>query len=444
MNEIKNICVLGLGYVGLTLGIALSEKGFNVYGVEINREVVEKLKRGETHFFEANLNDYLKEQLGKNLTIYEKIPPKEIDAFIICVGTPLKNGTRKPNLGCINNVIKEVGKNLKEGTTVILRSTVPVGITRNFILPKLEAISKLKAGKDFYIAFAPERTAEGNAFVELKTLPQIIGGLSEKDVEKAEQIFAKLTPAINKVSSLEAAEMIKLMDNSYRDSIFAYANEIALIAEALNLDVKELIEAANSDYPRNNIPKPSPGVGGGCLTKDSWILAHVSKKKGYRPKLIEQSRLVNTKIPKRIVEKIDKLLMQKNKGISSAKIFIVGFAFKGDPETDDLRDSTTLWLLDELKKKGANIYGFDPVVKDEELEKLGVKVTSIEEGVENADVVMFMNNHKSYSNLNMTELAEKMNKEAIFYDAWRMFDSDLFKNINGVKYLGVGFEQSND
>ncbi|MDD2778113.1 MAG: UDP binding domain-containing protein, partial [Methanocellales archaeon] len=184
---------------------------------------------------------------------------------------------------------------------------------------------------------------------------------------------------------------------------------------------------------------PSPGVGGACLSKDPHILIDFAKRAGYDAKIIKESRRINEYIPIQIVSRIKAKLEEFNKNIRDAKIFIVGFAFKGEPETSDMRDSTTLLFLDELKKYASDIHGFDPVVDNEQLKHLGIKVCeTMGEGYSNADVILFLNNHRYYLDLEPFEICSKMNKPAIFYDAWRMFEKELFKNIEGIHYMGVG------
>jgi len=436
----KEIAIMGMGYVGLTLLVVLAKNGFNVYGIDIKKEIVENLKKGIPHFHEKRLKTLLRHQLMLgNLKICDSLPNEKIDVYIICVATPLKKESRTPNIDYIRDVMVDVANHMNQNSLIILRSTVPVGTSRNVVLPLLEKQSGLKAGKDFSLAVAPERTVEGKAILELETNPQIIGGFDEKSVRRASDLFRKLTPTVINASSLEAAEMIKILDNTYRDIRFAYANEIAMVCEKLNLDATELINAANTHYPRNNIPVPSPGVGGACLSKDPHLLIGLAKKAGYDAKLIEECRRINEYIPIQIVKRIKAKLEEFNKDIKNAKIFIVGFAFKGEPETSDMRDSTTLGFLDELKKYASNIYGFDPVVDNEQLTLLGIKVCdTMEEGYSNANVILFMNNHKSYLDLDPFEICSKMNKPAIFYDAWRMFEKELFDDIEDVCYMGVG------
>jgi UDP-N-acetyl-D-mannosaminuronic acid dehydrogenase len=436
----KKIAIMGMGYVGLTLSVVLARRGFKVYGIEINRSVAQDLKNGRPHFHENRLEVLLKEQqrLG-GLEILESLPDCGIDVYIVSVGTPLKKGTKEPNMEHIKNVTSSVAVHMKKGSMVALRSTVPVGTSRNVVIPLLEEKSGLKAGRDFSFVFSPERTMEGKAILELEENPQIIGGLDEESLSRASELFRKLTNTVVNVSSLEAAEMIKIIDNTSRDVRFAYANEIALMCEKLGLDAVELIKSANIHYPRNNIPVPSPGVGGACLSKDPHILIDFSRKAGYEPRLIAESRNINEYVPVHIVERVRDTFSSMGKDLSDAKIFLVGFAFKGEPETSDLRDSTSLWLLEALKKYSNNIYGYDPLVEGKDLTPLGVKAcATLEEGFSGADAVLFLNNHRSYLQLNPAEICSKMNKPGIFYDSWRMFERDSFKEIEGVTYMSVG------
>ena len=437
--NVKNVAIMGMGYVGLTLSVVLAKNGLKTYGIEIDKSVVNDLKNGKPHFEEKGLEILLKyEQKIGNLKIHDKLPESDIDAYIISVGTPLLNNSKKPNIKYIEQVVIDVAKNMSKGSIVILRSTVPVGLSRDTVIPLLENYSGLSVGDDFSFAFAPERTVEGKAIIELEQNPQIIGGYDSKSTNICANLFRRITHTIVSVSSIEAAEMIKIMDNSYRDIRFAYANEIALISEKIGLDMGELVHAANIHYPRNNIPIPSPGVGGACLSKDPHILSYFAQKYGYNPKLIREGRNINEYIPIQIVERLRDHLLSMELDISTAKFFILGFAFKGNPETSDMRDSTTIWFLDELKKYNNNIYGYDALIHKSKIEELGIKFLDTEEGFSDSDVVLFMNNHPSFSDLDPYKICEKMNKPGIVYDAWRMFRKDIFDDIDGITYMGVG------
>lgn len=273
-----NVAVIGLGFVGLTLSLGLADRGIKIYGVETNINSYNKISKGIPPFNEKELDRYLKRNLGKNFEVFTKLEnlPERPDMFVICVATPLKNG--KPDKMQLKNATLSVAKYMLGNELIIVRSTCPVGTTRNFILPLFQdELKKRNIKTAINIVVAPERTAEGAALRELNELPQIVGGINEDCAIKAMDLFRRLTPTVIQVSSLETAEMIKLIDNSYRDVIFAFANEITLLAENFGVDSHECITKANIHYARNNIPLPSPGVGGPCLSKDPYLMRASSK-----------------------------------------------------------------------------------------------------------------------------------------------------------------------
>ncbi|MCK4825336.1 nucleotide sugar dehydrogenase, partial [bacterium] len=341
------------------------------------------------------------------------------------------------DISYVLKAIASVGKLLESKDLVLLRSTIPVGFTQEEVIPELEKQSGLKVGEDFHIAFAPERTAEGVALKELRYNPQIVGGYDDKSYELAASLFNSFTPSIIHVKSLEAAEMCKLLDNTYRDHKFAFANQLTKLTERLGLDLCEIIEALNHGYSRNDIPKPSPGVGGPCLSKDPYILSSVFKQHDLDSSLILNCRKVNELGPVQVKETLEKLLKKADKKITSAKLFLIGFAFKGTPETSDLRGSTSLAFLDLLPDK-QNIRGYDPVVSSNDIRGLGITPVSLEEGFENADAAIILNNHPSYQDINIVEMFSKMNRPAVFIDTWHIFDPLDIKRIGGLLYGGVG------
>ncbi len=439
--EIKNICVIGMGFIGTTLAAVLAEAGFEVYGIEKDKEKLERLKQAKPHFHENGLPEVLADQLGKNLFIFDKIPAdKKIDAFIIAVATPVDNDTKKPNLDYVKSAINDLLPHLKEGQLVVLRSTVPVGATRKVVLPMLK-----EKCSNVFLSFCPERTIEGRALEELKTLPQIIGGFDEESAELSTQLFSQITPAIVRVKSLETAEIIKLVNNSYRDFNFAFANQTALICKNLGLDAKEVVESANFGYKRSNISQPgfvaggkAGFVGGVCLEKDPYILIDSS---GLDGGLIKAARELNEGLTSHVFERAIEHLKNKNISLENANIFISGFAFKGHPETDDMRGSPTLRLLEFFKNSQIkNIYGHDFVVKKEDIEKLEVKFCSVEEAFKTADVLIFMNNHKKYNDISVGNLTENMKENSLLFDGWQIF-SDKIKDLN-INYESIGFKKT--
>ena len=433
----RNVCVLGLGFVGLTLAVTFADIGTKVHGVDPSEHVRGCISEGKAHFHELGLDPLIKRYYGNNFTTGASLEESH-DVYIISVGTPV-DPQKNPDMKYVRQAAESIAKYLKKGDLVILRSTVPVGTCRKTVVPLLEA-SGLKAGKDFYLTFAPERTVEGKALQELRTLPQIIGGVNRVSVDMAANLFRQFAPHIVDVGSLEEAEMVKLINNSFRDVSFGFANEFSLLCDKLNLDAAKIIKSANDGYPRNRIPLPSPGVGGVCLKKDPYIYSRSGMDLGQvGSHLALQARRVNEHMPSYVAQKMDLFLREKGKDKGS-KLFIVGFAFKGRPETSDMRDSPTLDLVSELKKFGyTNVCGYDPVVPKSEVEQLGVSFEEVENGFTNADAVIIMNNHISYAKFDIYALLEKMNKPSIFFDGWHLFPPDDIMSVEGVSLSGLGY-----
>lgn len=429
--KINTVCVIGLGYVGLTLAAILAKSGFEVFGIEKDERKLSLLKKGRPHFHENGLAELIKRTEGKRLHLLRDIPSnKRIDCFIIAVSTPVDEITKEPKIDYIIAATREIAPYVTSGQLVVLRSTIPVGATRNIVLPILKERSK-----NFFLSFCPERTAEGRALEELKTLPQVVGGLDQASTDASVELFSKISPLIVAVNSLEAAEIVKLVNNSYRDLVFAYANQVALICKSLGMNAKEVIDAANLGYPRSDVKSPGV-VGGFCLEKDPHILMKSAK---CDVSLIKAAKELNESVVGHILQAVQRHLKTWGKISRTSKVFICGFAFKGEPETDDIRSSQTIKLLKLLKDNGfSNIYGHDSIVTKKILKGLGVRPVSIEAGFKGADVVIFMNNHRSYSGLKMEPLSKKMRKKGLIFDGWHMFYNQL-GDCNYVTYESLGF-----
>ncbi len=432
----KKIAVIGLGFVGLTLAVVLADVGFQVVGVELRAEVREMLKQGTPHFYEAGLAHQLRYHVGKRLHIAADLSEHDCDVYVISVGTPVDEN-HQPLMDFVHTASRQIAAVLKPGDVVMLRSTVPVGTTRKEVIPILEAETSLKAGKDFSVVFAPERTVAGKAIKELRALPQIIGATDQAGEDLAAAIFREMTSTIVRVESLEAAEMVKLINNSFRDLIFSFSNEIALLAECWNLNANDIIEAANEGYPRDPVPTPSPGVGGVCLYKDPHLLAASASGAGLQPRLFGLSRAVNDYIPYSIYQKFTRFCASAGKSLAETKVLIVGLAFKGWPETSDMRNSTALDLARHLKNAGLDVYGFDPVVPDDELTAAGVSAVSLTAGFENADAVFVMNNHPSYEDWDLYTYLKTMKTPGLFFDGWNLFQAEEVLRMDGIGYSSV-------
>ncbi|MEQ6123451.1 nucleotide sugar dehydrogenase [Pseudotenacibaculum sp. MALMAid0570] len=437
----RHIVVIGLGYVGLTMAVVMADSGFLVTGVEIDSTKIEMLNRGESYVQEVGINDLIKKQIGKNFRVSESIP-EDGDVFIISVGTPIKvsdSGSKLPIMEYLEDTCNKVGRKLKRGNLVVLRSTVPIGTSRNFVKSKLEEISGLKCGIDFQLSFAPERTAEGKALKELCSLPQIIGGFDKDSVNATAAIFRDITPVIVKVDTLEAAEMIKLINNSFRDYVFAYANQMAIIASEFNINVVDVINAANKDYPRDPVPLPSPGVGGPCLTKDPHIFASVTDMFDIDGQIFKHSREINESMHDLVAKNVIDQLKKLGKNPKESKILICGLAFKGNPETGDIRNSSSIEIAELMKGSVDSVYGYDAVALKEEVEEYGVVFLELEKAFKGKDAVLFLNNHRSFETMNIYKYIHQMNEKPIIYDGWNLFREKDILSIRECTYMGLSF-----
>lgn len=435
----RHLVVIGLGYVGLTMAVVMADAGFLVTGVEVDETRFRMLHAGKSYIHEVGLQDLLNEHIHKNLKVSKELPA-DGDVYIISVGTPVvtnSEGKKIPIMTFLESACLNIAKNLKRGNLVVLRSTVPIGTCRNFVKTRLEQASGLKCGLDFHLSFAPERTAEGKALKELRTLPQIIGGFNNDSLEATAAIFRDLTPTIVKVDSLEAAEMAKLINNTFRDYIFAYSNQIAKIASHFNIDVFGVISAANEGYVRDPVPLPSPGVGGPCLTKDPHIFASVTEECHLNAEIFTHGRTINESMHHHVFSQVQKKLFELGKELKNTKILVAGLAFKGYPETGDIRNSTSVDIALLFKEAGAEVFAYDAVAIKEEMEEYGLIPVSVPEGFKNMDVVLILNNHKSFEKLNVFDMVRSMNETPIIYDGWNLFRPDDVISSRPAVYMGL-------
>ncbi len=429
----SRVCITGMGYVGVTLAVALAGKDFDVIGVEIQPHLVERLQQGKVHFHEVGLEREFRRYLGKRLHIVSEMPPEPYPVYVIAVATPLDPSTKLPIVDHVVRAARQIAMHAGNECLVVLRSTLPVGTSRSVVLPILQ-----RARRKVWLAFCPERTAEGNALEELRYLPQVVGGLDQESTERAMHMFIRITPTVIEVSSLEAAETIKLVNNAYRDLQFAFANEVGLICEKLNLDAVEVARAASTGYPRTQLHRPG-FVGGACLTKDPYILIESLRPTGFCPPLISEARRINEATPRLVAEEVCRDLERLGRTNGECKIFITGIAFKGQSETDDIRGSQAVVLAEDLRQRlNASFFGHDFVVPGEALQSIGFRAVSIEEGFEHADVAIIANNHPRYRELDFPSLLCRMKKPGIFFDVWSVCDPPSVAEIPNVIYRALG------
>ena len=432
----KKIGIVGLGYVGLTLATALAEVGFEVYGSEKKVDVLALAKKGQPHFTEVGLNEKLARLVNeRSLVPIENLSQApQCNTYILTVGTPI-NEHGRVNLNMIKAATEEVAKVMPENALIILRSTVKIGTARSVVEPILKA-----SGKSFELAMCPERTLEGNALKELNEIPQIVGADTQDIRNRAAEIFQTLTRTIVQLSSLEAAETAKLLDNTYRDVNFAFANEVARLCDAIGLNASEIIAAGKLGYPRTNIPLPGP-VGGPCLEKDPHILMESLEHTNLKIEMTQASRLINERLPDETINFIYKKL-SRSKQNTRIKITLLGLAFKGIPETDDLRGSMSIKILQSLRKKmkHAKFCLYDPVISQTILKENfpdDIIATNLTDAVSNAMVVVIANNHSEFASRSVFEILNSMDREGFIYDYWNNFSSPSIET-GSKRYFALG------
>ena len=405
------VCIVGLGYVGLTLAGRCLEVGHKVYGLELNSDILTSLRKGRAHFIEPGLDLILANSMDEGTFEFFDANRKldinvSMDVIIITVGTPLFPGSSEPNLGYITSAIRSINAIMNSETLVVLRSTVVVGLTRSKVIPLLSAITGNEES-DVLVAFCPERTLEGAALKELKELPQIISGNNTSALDTARTFFKTISNSVLEAESLESAELVKLFNNVYRDINFSIGNLFNDIAMYFNIDGIKAINLANRDYPRSNIAKPGL-VGGPCLEKDSYILCSNIDDSDIQ-KVVLSARNLNESLEDKIINWV-----REN---NFERIILFGMAFKGQPSTNDLRGSNSVNIARKLHSLGLKLAMFDPVASTEELESLyiGEVIQNIEIfEFGDSDCLLVLTNHNYFKSSEFT----KVIKGKVVFDVW--------------------------
>jgi UDP-N-acetyl-D-mannosaminuronic acid dehydrogenase len=370
--------------------------------------------------------------LGERLHVGSALPKGGVDAAIICVSTPVDPDTHAAELTNLRAAARHVAERCAPSTVVIVRSTVPVGASRSVVLPELLA----RWGRA-RLAFAPERTIQGQALRELEELPQVVGGLDADSREAASALFARVTTRIVPVSSLEAAELVKLVNNCHTDLIYSYGNEVALMAESWRLDPLEVIRAANVEYPRPDLAKPG-FVGGACLSKDPYILVNAARAAGYTPWLVGQARGLNEHLPVHVAERLIGMMREKRGSAEGARLSVLGWAYKGWPPTDDMRGTPIVSMLPLFRAAGLELRGHDYLVPPDIIRSLGAEPVTPESAFDGADAVLVITNHPEYAKLDIGRLLPALRRPAVLYDCWRILDEESVRTA-GVSYAGIGY-----
>ena len=390
-SRTARIGIIGLGYVGLPLAVEFAKEGFRVTGIDLDPKRVAGVNRARSYILDVPSEDLRLLRRTRRLRATSSFDVLgQQDAIIICVPTPLRK-TREPDMSFILSATKEIASRVRSGQLVVLESTTYPGTTEEVILTALEARG-LTAGKEFCLAFSPERIDPGNATYTTRTIPKVIGGVTRQCTKLAAALYGTAIQRTVPVSSAKVAEMVKLLENTFRAVNIGLVNEIALICDRLGIDVWEVIDAARTK-PFGFMPfYPGPGIGGHCIPSDPVYLAWKVRVHGFEARFIELATQINGSMPEYVVEKVGKVLNDRHKPVKGSRVLLLGLAYKKD--VGDLRDSPAFDVARLLEERGARIAYHDPFVLATELNgKRRMSVPLTPATLRRSDCVVLLTNH---------------------------------------------------
>lgn len=434
--KFNKLCVIGMGYIGLPTASTFAMHDVNVIGVDINSSIIETLNRGEIHIHEPGLREAFNKavETGK---FKAAIKPEEADAYIIAVPTPFKEGEtgefndmkyKLADMKAVTSAAESIVPHLKKGNLVILESTSPPRTTLDLVAPILEK-SGLKAGSDFFLCYSPERVLPGQILRELIENARVVGGVTPESAQAGHDLYATFVKGEIIKTDSTTAEMVKLMENTYRDVNIAIANEFSRLAEKFGVDVWEAISLANL-HPRVKILSPGPGVGGHCISVDPWFFVESAPE--ITP-LIYHSRTVNDGQPHFVVEKIKQALGD----LKGKRIAALGLAYK--PDVDDLRESPANEVVHLLQDQGAQVKAWEPFKPDAKMQGIDMS-SSLEDAIKDADLIVLLVKHTEFANFDPQEIAKKTNARIVL-DTVSGWKSETWKK-NGFKFFRIGDSKS--
>ena len=400
LNAINNhtaiVGVLGLGYVGIPLSISVANAGFKVIGFDVVEQRAAQLNRGESplkHIDNRNIDTLVKSgfEATTDLTRVE-----ECDALIICVPTPL-NKTREPDLSFVNEIMNTIVPYLHDGQLLSLESTTWPGTTNQVLLPYLQAAG-FKVGEDIYLVYSPEREDPGNAKYSTRTIPKVIGGHTKACLEVGSAFYGTFIDTIVPVSSTQAAELVKLLENIHRSVNIGLVNEIKIVADAMGLDIFEIIDAAKTKPFGFTAYYPGPGIGGHCIPVDPFYLTWKAREYGLHTHFIELAGEINASMPQFVVDKTVRALNNVGKSLNGAKILALGIAYKRD--IDDMRESPAVYVMEMLRDWGARVAYCDPNIpvfpkmRDHEFDLKSIELTP--QSIAEFDAVILLTDHSDF------------------------------------------------
>ncbi|MEK7405048.1 MAG: nucleotide sugar dehydrogenase [Acidobacteriota bacterium] len=392
-SRTARVGVVGLGYVGLPLAVEFAKAGFTVTGIDIGEEKVAKVNAGECYVLDvpaAVLRPLV--EAGKLRATADFSVLTELDTVNICVPTPLRK-TKDPDMSYIDAACREIARYLHPGMLIILESTTYPGTTDEFVLPMLEKPG-LSVGQEFFLCFSPERVDPGNPKYQTVNIPKVVGGITPRCTELGALFYAQALGTVVPVSSTKVAEMVKLLENTFRMINIGLANEMALMCDRMGINVWEIIDAA-ATKPFGFMPfYPGPGLGGHCIPIDPFYLSWKTRQAGIEARFIELAGYINGQMPLFVVEKVQNALNDQAKPVRGSHIHIMGVAYKRD--IDDLRESPALDIMHLLQKRGARVSYSDPYVGRLAVDGLELAAEPMEEAAAAADCVVIVTDHTAF------------------------------------------------
>lgn len=416
----KKVCVLGLGYIGLPTASVLASNGFEVVGVDVTQRVVDTVNRGDIHIEEPGLQTVVRAAIQSG-NLRAALEPEPADVYIIAVPTPITEDKRA-DMTYVRRATESIVPHLRKGALVILESTSPPGTCRDLLCPILQT-SGLQVGDDVFLAHCPERVLPGKILKELIDNDRVIGGFSRVGAERARELYSTFVEGEIFLTDVTTAEMVKIVENTFRDVNIALANELALLCEDLGIDVWEVTRYANR-HPRVNVHAAGPGVGGHCISVDPWFLV---EKHPAQTKLVRLARERNDGMPAHVVDVCKSLVCD----VTNPKVAVLGLAYKGN--VDDLRESPALHVLELLRDAGVEVGVYDPHVKHAPCE-----CDSLEAAISGADLLLLMTDHAEFKYLNPRQIAKAMRGRAVFDTRNLLEHGDWIEAGFHVRLLGSG------
>ncbi len=400
------VAILGLGYVGLPLAVVFGEAGFEITGIDPDARKVDSLNEGVSYIPDVTTDAIAALVASGRLTATTDFSAlKEMDAVSICVPTPLRK-TGDPDMSYILAATEELAKYVHKDMVIVLESTTYPGTTREFMLPMLTEKSGLKVGEDIFVAFSPERVDPGREDWTTINTPKVIGGITEACSEVAEAWYSGAIQTVFPVSSAEAAEMAKLLENTFRMINIGMVNELAIMCERLGVDVWEVIDAAATKPFGFMKFTPGPGLGGHCIPIDPLYLSWKMKALDYNARFIDLASEINTNMPRYVVGRVLEAMNDRSKTLKGSKVLVLGAAYK--PDIDDVRESPALDVIALLRNKGAIVSYHDPYIPHIHHEFDGWEMDSVEDvmkAVKESDAVVIITDHKNYDYDDIVEAA---------------------------------------